>query len=181
MRSNSKYMSADNTPPKSILVRDLMTVGVPTCPADFPIGNLAKTMLERDWEAVVVLEKEQGHAVGVVGRAELASAFTKNVPRDTPAEEIMRERLVTLPPDIPVLAAAQIMLDEGVRAAYITHHAGGIEYPAAWLTFTHFLRHLVGDDLSDLGIRAAREKPLDTFFRRRDEARKRGLQNKSGS
>jgi hypothetical protein len=79
----------------------------------------------------------------------------------------------TVPPDVPLTAAAQIMLDMNVRAVYMTHHAGGIEYPAAWLTYTHLLRHLVGDDLADLGIRADRESPLDTFLRRREEARKR--------
>ncbi|NJN43556.1 MAG: CBS domain-containing protein [Anaerolineae bacterium] len=94
------------------------------------------------------------------------------------AEHIMRERLITVPPDIPITVAAQIMIDEDVRAVYMTHHAGGIEYPAAWLTFNHLLRHLTGDDLQDLGIRAAREKPLDVFLRRRNEALLRAKQNK---
>jgi hypothetical protein len=65
------------------------------------------------------------------------------------------------------------MLDQGARVVYITHHAGGIKYPAAWLTLKHLLRYLTGDDLSDLGIRATREKPLDVFLRRREEARAR--------
>jgi len=155
------------------LVRDLMSVGVPTCPADTPITDLAKKMLEKDWESVVVLESEQGHAVGVVSQKELAQAYAKGDYADLAAEDIMGERLPTVPPDIPIKAAAQIMIDEGVRAVYITHHAGGIKYPAAWLTLKHLLRHMTGDDLSDLGIRAAREKPLDVFIRRRDEARMR--------
>jgi len=156
-----------------LLVRDLMSVGVPTCPVDIPILDLAKIMLEKDWESVVVLESEQGHAVGVVSQKELALAYAKGDYAHLMAEDIMGERLPTVPPDIPITAAAQIMLDEGVRAVYITHHAGGIKYPAAWLTLKHLLRYLIGDDLSDLGIRAAREKPLDVFIRRREEARAR--------
>ncbi|NJN43555.1 MAG: CBS domain-containing protein [Anaerolineae bacterium] len=62
---------------EKLLVRDLMAVGVPTCPADTPIIDLAKKMLEKDWEAVVVLESEQGHAIGVVSQKEIAQAYAK--------------------------------------------------------------------------------------------------------
>jgi hypothetical protein len=68
------------------------------------------------------------------------------------------------------------MLDQGVRMVFMTHHAGGIEYPAAMLSYKHLLRHLAiesEDDLKDLGIKAERESPLETFIRRRDEARRR--------
>jgi CBS domain-containing protein len=157
------------------LVRDLMTVGVPTCPVDAAVIDLAKMMIEKDWEAVVVLDGEQGHAVGVVSRKELAQAYVQGEFAGLTAEDVMGERIPSVPPDIPIAVAAQIMLDEGVRAAYITHHAGGIKYPAAWLPLKNLIRHMIGDDLSDLGIRAAREQPLDTFIRRRDEARKRAL------
>jgi hypothetical protein len=63
-----------------------------------------------------------------------------------------------------------------VRIVFMMHHAGGIEYPAAMLSYTHLLRHLAakdGADLADLGIEAARESPLETFIRRRNEARRR--------
>ena len=47
-----------------------------------------------------------------------------------------------VPPDIPLKTAAQIMQDQGVRVLFLTHHAGGIEYPAAYITYKHLLRHL---------------------------------------
>jgi len=37
------------------LVRDLMTVGVPTWPARYQLADLVRLMLEKNWEAVVVL------------------------------------------------------------------------------------------------------------------------------
>ncbi|MDX1437565.1 MAG: CBS domain-containing protein [Anaerolineales bacterium] len=156
-----------------LLVRNLMAVGVPTCSLDTPVIDLARKMLDNDWEAVAVLESEQGHAVGVVSRAALIEAFAHGVREGISAEDIMKPGLPTVPPDIPLTAAAQIMLDLQVRAIYVTHHAGGIEYPAAWLTYTHLLRRLVGDPVEDLGIRAERELPMETFFKRRDEARKK--------
>jgi lauroyl/myristoyl acyltransferase len=68
------------------------------------------------------------------------------------------------------------MQDQGVRILFITHHAGGIEYPAAYLSYKHLLRHLGARDeneLRDLGIQAERESPIETFMRRRDEALRR--------
>jgi predicted transcriptional regulator len=155
-----------------LLVRDLMAVGVPTCPLDAPVADLARGMLEKGWEAVVVLESDQGHAVGVVSRRDLIEAYAHSETEGLTVEEVMRDGLPKVPPDIPLTAAAQIMLDLGVRALFLTHHAGGIEYPAAWLTDTHLLRQMAGCNLDDLGIRAGRELPLETFIKRRDEARK---------
>ena len=88
----------------------------------------------------------------------------------------MRDEVPQIPADIPLVAAAQIMRDKSVRALFLMHHSAGIEYPAAIITFQHLLRHLAAsnaDDLRDLGIRAERQSPLDTFYQRREEARRR--------
>ena len=42
------------------LVRDLMTVGVPTCPPTTLLVELVRLMLEKNWEAVVVLDGDEG-------------------------------------------------------------------------------------------------------------------------
>jgi CBS-domain-containing membrane protein len=161
-----------NYPPK--LVRDLMSVGVLTCPPDTTAIDLARLFLEKEVEAVIVLD-DQGHAVGTVGRDELVRAYAHADYQELTAEAVMRDGVVQAPPDIPLTAAAQIMQDHGVRALFLMHHAGGIEYPAAMLTYSHFLRHMAAADeeeLRDLGIKAEREPPLVTFLRRRDEARR---------
>ncbi len=158
-----------------VLVRDLMTVGVKTCAPTTPIVDLAHFMLEQDLEAIVVLDHE-GHAVGVVSRDDLVRAYTRADCRSLTAEAIMTDGVPSVPPDIPLTAAAQIMQDRGVRAVFLMHHAGGIEYPAAMLSYTHFLRHLCAqedDELSDLGIRKDRQSPIDSFKQRRDAARRR--------
>jgi hypothetical protein len=88
----------------------------------------------------------------------------------------MQDGVPQVPPDIPLPVAAQIMQDQGVRVVYMMHHAGGIAYPAAMLSYKHLLRHLAMEsqsDLNDLGIKAEREAPLETFIRRRDAARQR--------
>ena len=157
------------------LVRDLMSVGVPTCALDDSVVELTRWFLEKDIEGAVVLD-DNGHGAGVVTHDELVKAYAKGGYELLTAQDVMRADVPTVPPDIPLTAAAQIMQDMNTRIIYMTHHAGGIEYPAAYLTYKHLLRHLAAEDgaeLKDLGIKAEREAPLETFFRRRDEALKR--------
>lgn len=154
------------------LVRDLMSVGVPTCALDDSVLDLTRWFLEKDIEGAVVLD-ENGHGAGVVTHDELVQAYAKGDYAGLTAVDVMRPGMPAVPPDIPLTAAAQIMQDLNTRIIYITHHAGGIEYPAAYLTYKHLLRHLAAQDeaeLKDLGIKAEREAPLETFIRRRDEA-----------
>ncbi len=156
------------------LVRDLMTVGVRTCPVGTPIVKIARLLLEEGLESVVVLDQE-GHAVCLVSQDELVRAYAHGDWENLTAEDVMRDGVPQIPPDIPLTAAAQLMQDQGVRAFYLMHHAGGIEYPAATISYRHFLRHLTaqeGDDLQDLGIKAARQSPLERFVQKRDAARR---------
>lgn len=179
----------ERPPPR--LVRDLMSVGVPTCSPETPVVDVTRLMLEKDLEAIVVLDK-QGHAQGVVSRHDLVRVYAQGealasqteagkLRESLTAGEVMQPGLPQVPPDIPLPVAAQIMQDQGVRVLYMMHHAGGISYPAALLTYKHILRHLAMEsqsDLNDLGIKAEREAPLETFIKRRDAARKRA--QKSG-
>jgi CBS domain-containing protein len=160
-----------------VLVRDLMTVGVFTCPMDTLLVDLAKVLVENGFEGSVVLDNE-GHAVGVVTQTEIVKAYSQGDYQDKTVEEIMNPNVPQVPPDIPLSVAAQIMQDHGVRILYMMHHAGGIEYPAAMLTYKHFLRHLISKeeaDLQDLGVGAERENPLEQFIKKRDQARKKNL------
>ena len=157
----------------SLLVRDVMSVGVETCRQEAPVNEILLRIIDQDLEAIVVMD--EGNAVGVIEQADLVRVFANKDWEELTAEQIMREDLHSIPSDIPVTAAAQLMLDRGVRAMFVTHHAGGIEYAAAVITLKHMLRLMAArreSDLTDLGIGAARSSPLDTFFQRRDAARK---------
>lgn len=147
-----------------------MTVGVVTCSPQTPIKTIVKAILEKDLEAVVVLDPE-GHALGTVGQDELVHAYAKDNYEDLVAQDIMKDGIPQIPPDIPLAAAAQLLQDQNLRVFYLTHHAGGIEYPAALITYKHFLRLLDMqeiEEIEDLGIKAKRQSPLDAFFERRD-------------
>ena len=157
------------------LVRDLMSVGVATCAPETPIVEIARLLLEKGLEGVVVLG-EEGHAVGFVGQDDLVQAYARDDCRDLAAEDVMRDDVPQMPPDVPLTTAAQIMRDQGVRVVFQMHQAVGVQYPAAALSYTHLLRHLAARsdaELQDLGIAAARKPPLNTFIEKRDEALRR--------
>jgi predicted transcriptional regulator len=168
-------------PDQPALVRDLMTVGVPTCKLDTPVVDIARFLLEQNVEAMCVLDGE-GNGVGVVGSEELATAYSREDVRILTAEQVMREGMPTLQADMPLGLAVLFMRDQKTRIAYLTHNAAGIIYPAAYITYRHLLRHLAareGQDLKDLGIYAERQSPLETFIQKRDAARNKATQTKS--
>ena len=161
----------DNTPE---LVRDLMTVGVPTCKTTTPIVEIARFLIENNIEEMVVLGDE-GEGVGVCGYKELINAYEREDVRKLTAEEIMTEGVTELPSDIPLTLAAQLLRDKDIRVAYMNHNSAGIIYPAASISYKHLVRHLAAEDesdLKDLGINAERKSPLELFIERRDEARR---------
>jgi predicted transcriptional regulator len=157
------------------LVRDLMTVGVPTCKTISPIIDVARFILEHNIEEMVVLDQE-GHGVGVIGYEELVGIYGRDNLDALTVEEVMREGVPELPPDISIVLAAQMMKDRRIRVAYMNHNAGGIIYPAALISYRHILRALAASDqkdLKDLGIAAERKSPIEQFIERRDEARRK--------
>jgi CBS domain-containing protein len=157
------------------LVRDLMTVGVPTCRSTTPIVDIARYLLEHQAEEMVILG-EEGEGIGIVGYEELVRAYGNENAREMVAENVMREGVPELPADITLALAAQMLRDKGVRVAYMLHNSGGIIYPAALISYKHILRHLAAKDeteLKDLGLAAERKSPIEQFIERRDEARKR--------
>ena len=157
------------------LVRDLMSVGVPTCKLTTPIVEIARFILEQQVEEMVVLGSEN-EGVGIVGYEELVSAYSREDAKTLTAEDVMREGVPDLPADISLTLAAQLMQDKHIRVGYMMHNSAGIVYPAASISYKHILRHLAARDeteLKDLGLAAERKSPIETFLERRDEARRR--------
>jgi predicted transcriptional regulator len=156
------------------LVRDLMTVGVPTCKVSTPIVDIARFLVKNNVEEMVVLG-EEGEGVGVCGYRELVKVYDRENVRELTAEDIMSEGVPELPSDITLKLAAQLLRDKDIRVAYMNHNSAGIIYPAASISYKHLVRHLAAEnesELKDLGINAERKSPLEQFIERRDEARK---------
>jgi CBS domain-containing protein len=152
-----------------------MTVGVPTCKTSALIVDVAQFLIDNNVEEMVVLGNE-GEGVGVIGYEELVRAYGREDVKSLTAEQVMREGVPELPADIPLTAAAQMMKDKGIRAAYMNHNSAGIIYPAAMISYRHIVRHIAAKDeneLKDLGIKAERKSPLEVFISKRDNARRK--------
>ena len=117
------------------LVRDLMHIGVTTCQADTPLVEAVRILLGQGLESCIVLD-QNSHAVGVLGRREAVAAYGRSGASSGDVHSLtvadaMQPEILTVPPDIPATAAAQIMLDRDVRELYLMHHGGGRSWPAA--------------------------------------------------
>lgn len=163
---------SDNSP---VLVRNLMTIGVPTCKITTSIVEIARFLIKNNVEEMVVLGHE-GEGIGVCGFKELVKAYDREDVRQLTAEEIMLEGVPELPSDIPLKLAAQIMQDKDIRVAYMNHNSAGIIYPAASISYKHLVRHLAAEnkeELKDLGFHAEGKSPLEQFIERREDARRK--------
>ncbi len=107
----------------ALLVRDVMTIGVPVCRDSEPCAAVASRLAPGS--PVVVLD-EDGVACGWLSYAQLAGEGAAR-----PAGEVMDEDIPTVPPDIPAEAAAQLMRDRGVGHLFLMHSWPGEPRPSA--------------------------------------------------
>jgi CBS domain-containing protein len=157
-------------PNKIMLVRDLMHVGVMTCPADTSVVEATRILLDQNLESLLVLD-ENGHTAGVFGRHEAVKAYIdqENHSGDwqtLTVADVMHANILEVPPDIPATTAAQIMLDEDTRDIYLLHHAGGIGWPAAMFRFDEVLRYLGAEseaEVAAMGVGAPRKSGIEFF------------------
>ncbi len=155
------------------LVRDLMHIGVATCQADTPLVEAVRTLLREGLESLIILD-DNSHAAGMLSRREAVAVYGRSGAdmhhiRTLNVADVMRPDIPEVPPDIPAMAAAQIMLDRNIREVYLMHHGGGASWPAAILRFEDVLRHLSAEsesDVADLGAGARRTSPIEAFMQR---------------
>ncbi len=125
----------------SKLVRDLMKIGVPTCTPDTRLDEIARVMVREDAEAVIVMDAYG--ACGVVSQTDLVRAFPRNWQVLT-AKDVMTERIISITPDVDVLAAAHMMIDEKVHQLFIMHEHPGPSRPSAVITMRAIVREMAG-------------------------------------
>jgi CBS domain-containing protein len=108
------------------LVRDVMRRGVTSCPAHTPLTEAASIMLREGAEALIVLGGGN-QAAGVLSKRDIVKAYAEAGTgvcdlQNLTVSDKMSSDVPQIPPDIPALAATQIMLDQGLRDIYIMHH-----------------------------------------------------------
>lgn len=115
-----------------LLVRDVMTIGVPVCRDTETCSAVAARLGQtrgvsktpRVSDVVVVLD-EDGMACGWLTRERLVENAFHLV------GDVMDEDIPTVQPDIPAEAAAQLMRDRGVEYLFLMHDWPGEPRPSA--------------------------------------------------
>ena len=121
------------------MVRDAMAHGVVTCGPNTPLSGVASLMVEHQTSAVAVVD-ETGHLQGIVSLTDLVRASLRPEPHAT-AESVMTASVATAIPDIPLNAAAQIMLDRSVHQLIILE-APTSQRPVGILSMEDIVRDL---------------------------------------
>ncbi len=158
---------------KVMLVRNLMHVGVMTCPADTTVAEATRILLDQNLESLLVLDNN-GHTAGVFGKREAIKTYIGQENNaggwhTLTVADAMHPDILEVPPDIPATTAAQIMLDQDTRDIYLMHYAGGIGWPAAMFRFDEVLRYLGAEsdaEVAAMGVGAPRKSGIE-FFRDR--------------
>ena len=116
---------------KPLLVRDVMTIGVPVCrDSEWCGAVLARLEKEgRGAEPVVVLD-EAGRACGWVDRDRMEAAPMRLM------GEVMDEDIPTVQPEMAVEAALELIRSRGVEWAFLMHDWPGPPRPAAMVSLT---------------------------------------------
>ncbi len=149
----------------TILIRDLMQVGVPICGEETSLPEVARLLVTRNVAALVVLD-EDGNMAGWIGEQHLARVIDGDYKTMT-AADIMDENVPVMPPELPAAAAAQLLVDQGISQVFITHHAGGMNYPAAVFTLQDVARVIGGlERAPGVGAGSERPSPIDLFKHR---------------
>jgi len=136
----------------TIFVRDLMHRDVITCSSRMPFIEAIRKLVQQNREALVVVD-EFGRAIGVFGKQEIIQAYTHHGANfDQLAElvalDVMRPGGPEIPPDIPAITAAQLMLDQSLREVYVMHHPDSArpDRPVGLFTLDDVLQHLAETD-----------------------------------
>ena len=111
---------------------------------------------------------DQGHAAGAVTRDDLVRIYAQGEYEGLTAEQIMQDGVHQIPPDIPLYSRGPDYAGPGHPDRFSNAPCRGHRISGGNVVlYRHLLRHLAMEDtldLHDLGIKASREAPLESYF-----------------
>ncbi|MFO1431636.1 MAG: CBS domain-containing protein [Candidatus Competibacteraceae bacterium] len=123
-------------------VKDLMHRGIIACAPDDTVAQIAKTMIDQDIHAVVVMES--GQAVGVVSQTDMVLARQGRTPdavRDLRARDIMTPGCATCDANTLLSEAVSLMTGRRMHRLVVTENG----QPIGVLSMTDVVRKLILD------------------------------------
>jgi len=125
---------------KDKLLRDVMHRKVISCKVDTPLKEVAKTLDTEKVNALIVVD-ESGDLSGVLSQTDLVKVCEQDW-KNLVAEDVMTTDVVTIIPDIPVLAAVELMLDNRIHRVVITQGGLAPRRPVGVLSMTDIVREM---------------------------------------
>ena len=119
----------------TLLVRDIMTIGVPICRDTEPCAAAAARLGPAP---VAVALDETGLPCGWATRDELAQP-----PATQTVAEVIHADIPTVAPDIPAEAAALMMRDRGLAFLFLMHAWPGEPRPSAFISLEKIEQRLL--------------------------------------
>jgi CBS domain-containing protein len=118
------------------LVRDLMQIGMPACKGSASLTDVARLLSEEARDILVVMGE---HGVeGVVSQSDLVRAFVGDYQSLT-AKDIMTPQVFSVPPDISVKTAVELMLEKGVHQVLVMPDNQETSVPVGVLSKRHLI------------------------------------------
>jgi CBS domain-containing protein len=106
-----------------IRVRDVMHVGLLTCAADAPLGEVAGIMAKHRVHAVAITDDAGGRAVGVVSAADVVAALAAH--EEPSAREAAATEPLAVSAEESLDRAAQLLAEHGVSHLIVLDAADG--------------------------------------------------------
>lgn len=123
-----------------MLVRDLMTIGVPVCRDTETCGDVSARLTKQKVEAdVIVAMDADGMSCGWLTRDQLDHDQSKLI------HEVMDEEIPTVSPTLPVETAAQLMREKGVQHLLLMHDWPGEPRPSAVISLKKIKEYMMRD------------------------------------
>lgn len=135
-------------PEDTLLVRDVMHVGVTTCTRTTSVTEVARTMLNNRIHAVVVVG-DDGRAIGVVSQTDVVLARQGRTTEQVAAlraSDIMTPSLLSCTPEHKLSDAITLMTRNRVHRLVVVDEREGLLVPVGIISMTDVIRQLIGDN-----------------------------------
>ncbi len=127
----------------NILLRDIMTRGVPSVPMDLTLREVAKIMVEQNVSGVAVTD-HNGEIMGFITEMDMLQVVVNKSLLDNTAEAIMTSSLKSINPSTNIETAANVMLDSHIHRLIILSESGmgASDRPVGILSASDIIRQL---------------------------------------
>lgn len=124
-------------------VKDVMHMGLVTCPVYTPIPAVARLMIKLDVSAIAVTD-EDGLLAGLIARTDLTVLYGfQDMWPHLVAEQAMVSKVATIAPDELATKAAQIMTERKYHRLIVTEMNGqGKKKPVGVVSMTDIVRDM---------------------------------------